>query len=114
MSKKIKTIEELKDSRLLFDKNPPAFGYAFILVVTVFLIVAVVWSIKVPKIYTIQAQGTVSNEDSNYVMCTYTGEIADCNLTEGMIVEKGDVLFKVKSTDYDVQEERKRLISGCN
>lgn len=79
MSKKIKTIEELKDSRLLFDKNPPAYGYAFILVVTFFLTVAVVWSIKAPKIYTIQAQGTVSNEDSNYIMCTYTGEIADCN-----------------------------------
>lgn len=106
MSKKIKTIEELKDSRLLFDKNPPAFGYAFILVITAFLVVAVIWSIKVPKIYTIQAQGTVSNEDANYVMCTYTGEISDCNLEEGMIVEKGDALFKVKSTDYNVQEKQ--------
>ena len=106
MSKKIKSLEELKDSRLLFDKNPPAFGYMFIFTVTVFLVVAVIWSIKAPKIYTIQAQGTVSNEDANYVMCTYTGEIFDCNLVEGMIVEKGDVLFKVKSTDYDVQEEQ--------
>lgn len=106
MSKKIKSLEELKDSRLLFDKNPPAFGYMFILIVTVFLVAAVIWSVKTPKIYTIQAQGTVSNEDANYVMCTYTGEISDCNLKEGMIVEKGDVLFKVKSTDYDVQEEQ--------
>ena len=106
MSKKIKTLEELKDSRLLFDKTPPAFGYMFIFTVTVFLVVAVIWSIKAPKIYTIQAQGTVSNEDANYVMCTYTGEIADCNLTEGMLVEKGDVLFTVKSTDYNVQEEQ--------
>lgn len=106
MNKKIKTIEELKDSRLLFDKNPPAFGYAFILVVTAFLVVAVIWSIKTPKIYTIQAQGKVSNEDANYVMCTYTGEILDCNLKEGMLVEKGDLLFKVKSTDYNVQEKQ--------
>ena len=106
MNNKVKSLEELKDSRLLFDKNPPAFGYMFIFTVTVFLVVAVIWSIKAPKIYTIQAQGTVSNEDANYVMCTYTGEIFDCNLTEGMIVEKGDVLFKVKSTDYDVQEEQ--------
>ena len=106
MNKKIKSIEELRDSSLLFDKNPPAFGYVFIIVVAVFLAVAIIWSIRTPKIYTIQAQGTVSNEDANYVMCSYTGEISDCNLKEGMIVEKGDVLFKVKSTDYDVQEEQ--------
>lgn len=106
MNKKIKSIEELRDSRLLFDKNLPAFGYVFIIVVAVFLAVAIIWSIRTPKIYTIQAQGTVSNEDANYVMCSYTGEISDCNLKEGMIVEKGDVLFKVKSTDYDVQEEQ--------
>lgn len=43
--------------RILFDKNPPAFGYILITVVAVFLIVAVVWSIKTPKVYTIQAQG---------------------------------------------------------
>lgn len=60
MSKRVKALEELKDSRLLFDKNPPAFGYAFILVITIFLLAAVVWSIKTPKIYTIEAQETVS------------------------------------------------------
>lgn len=42
--------------RILLDKNPPAFGYILITVVAVFLIVAVVWSIKTPKVYTIQAQ----------------------------------------------------------
>lgn len=106
MNKKVKTIEELKDSRLLFDNNPPAFGYIFILIVAIFFIAAVGWSIKTPKTYTIQAQGIISNEDANYVMCTYTGEISNCNLTEGMLVEKGDVLFSVKSTDYNVQEEQ--------
>lgn len=106
MSKKVKTIAEIKDSRLLFDKNPPAFGYIFIILVTFFMTVAVIWSIKFPKIYTIQARGTVSNENANYVMCKYTGEISGCNLAEGMIVEKGDVLFKVKSTDYNVQEKQ--------
>ena len=93
MNKKVKTIEELKDSRLLFDNNPPAFGYIFILIVAIFFIAAVGWSIKTPKTYIIQAQGIISNEDANYVMCTYTGEISNCNLTEGMLVEKGDVLF---------------------
>lgn len=106
MKKTIKTIDSLKDSRILFDKQPPAFGYLLILVVGIFLCVAIIWSVHTPKIYTIQASGVVTNEDANYVMCTYTGEIDECYLEEGQIVEMGDVLFTVKSTDYDLQEEQ--------
>ena len=104
MSKRVKSLDEIRESRLLFDKNPPAFGYILITVVAVFLIVAVVWSIKTPKVYTIQAQGTVTNDESNYVMCSYTGEILDSNMEEGALVEAGDVLFTIKSTDYDLQQ----------
>lgn len=98
MSRRVKSLDEIRESRLLFDKNPPAFGYILITVVAVFLIVAVVWSIKTPKVYTIQAQGTVTNDESNYVMCSYTGEILDSNMEEGALVEAGDVLFTIKST----------------
>lgn len=106
MKKTIKSLDSLKDSRIMFDKKPPAFGYLLILIVGVFLCLALVWSIRTPKMYTIQAQGVVTNETANYVMCTYTGEIDTCNLTEGILVEQGDVLFSVKSTDYDLQEKQ--------
>lgn len=69
-----------------------------------FCITAVYFSTKIPKVYTIQAQGTVTNTESNYVMSAYTGEIDECNLQEGMLVKEGDLLFTVKSTDYDLQE----------
>lgn len=97
MSKRVKSLDEIRESRILFDKNPPAFGYILITVVAVFLIVAVVWSIKTPKVYTIQAQGTVTNDESNYVMCSYTGEILDSNMEEGALVEAGDVLLQLKA-----------------
>ena len=106
MNERIVSINELKDSKLLFDQNPPKFGYIFILLITAFLAGAIIWSVNTPRIYTIQASGTVTNEDANYVMCTYTGEIDECYMEEGMLVEKGDVLFTVTSTDYDVQEEQ--------
>lgn len=109
MNKKIKTIDELKDSQIMFDKNPPAFGYFLILICMIFVSLAIVWSIKTPKNYIIQASGTVTGETGNYVMCKYTGEITDCNLKEGMLVEEGDVLFNVKSTDYNVQAEQLEL-----
>lgn len=97
MSRSVKSLDEIRESRILFDKNPPAFGYILITVVAVFLIVAVVWSIKTPKVYTIQAQGTVTNDESNYVMCSYTGEILDSNMEEGVLVEAGDVLLQLKA-----------------
>lgn len=90
----------------MFDKEPPAFGYFLILIVGVFLCLILVWSIRTPKMYMIQAQGVVTNEEANYVMCTYTGEIDTSYLQEGIVVEQGDVLFTVKSTDYDLQEKQ--------
>jgi len=104
-----KSIYELKDSQIMFDKNPPAFGYLIIIVSLLFVVTAVVWSIRTPKNYIIQASGTVIGETGNYVMCSYTGEITNCNLKEGMLVEEGDVLFTVKSTDYNVQAEQLEL-----
>ncbi len=106
MKKTIKSLDNLKDSRILFDRQPPVFGYILILIVGIFLCLALAWSVYTPKVYTIQAQGVVTSEDANYVMCAYTGEIDNCNMREGMLVEQGDMLFTVKSTDYDLQEEQ--------
>lgn len=103
--KRVRTMEELKDSRLLFDKQPPAFGFFFLLIFVSFLLL-LAWSMKAPKVYTIQTQGVVTNEEANYVMCTYTGEIDRCFMEEGMLVEQGDLLLTIKSTDYDLQEKQ--------
>lgn len=106
MKKTVKTFDSLRDSVILFDKQPPLFGYIIIIIVLLFLCGAVVWSIITPKIYTIQSQGLVTNENANYVMCAYTGEIDEYYMQEGAIVQQGDVLFTVKSTDYDLQEQQ--------
>lgn len=106
MKKQMKTMEQLKDSRLLFEKKLPAFGYMILLIVTVALAGIVVWSVKARKPYMIISQGTVTGETSNYVMPAYTGEIEQCYMEEGKIVQVGDVLFTIKSTDYNLQEEQ--------
>lgn len=106
MAKQIKTMEQLRDSRLLFEKKVPAFGYLLILIVTAFLAGTAIWSARTPKVYMITAYGTVTSSDANYVMSSYTGEIGACNMQEGMLVEEGDVLFTIKSTEYDLQQEQ--------
>lgn len=106
MKKQIKTMEQLKDSRLMFEKKVPAFGYMLLIIVTVSLLGVGIWSIYAHKAYMIISQGTVTNSDSSYVMPVYTGEIEECFMEEGKLVQSGDVLFTIKSTDYNLQEEQ--------
>ncbi len=104
--KQVRTMEQLKDSRLLYEKNLPPFGYVIILIVFILLLSVTIWSIKTPKIYMVNSSGTIESTNKNYIMSPYTGEITSINMTEGMNVEKGDVLFSVKSTDLDLQKEQ--------
>lgn len=106
MSTKAKTLEELKDRRIMFDKDLPPFGYMLVSIVFVLLVGILIWSLFAHKAYTIKAEGIVTSSESNYVMPSYTGEIKESFMEEGKLVSEGDVLFTVKSTDYDLQEEQ--------
>src|SRR5690554_5393448 len=104
MSKQIKTMDELTDSRIMYEKKMPFFGYMIVLMLAILIIGIVIWSTFTPKAYMIKALGTVTSEKTSFVMPPYTGEIVDYYMREGLIVSKGDVLFTVRSTDYDLQE----------
>ena len=106
MSKRVKKINELRDSRLLYEKDIPPFGYIIVSIISILLIAVVIWSIKTPKTYVVKSQGVVESSNKNYIMSAYTGEINHMNVSEGSFVEMGDVLFTVKSTDLDLQEEQ--------
>lgn len=106
MRKEIKTMEQLRDSRLLFEKKLPSFGYMLLIIVTFSIISVVIWSTKAHKPYMIISQGTVTDTDSSYVMPAYTGEIEECFMEEGKLVQQGDILFSIKSTDFNLQEEQ--------
>lgn len=106
MKKQIKTMEQLRDSRLLFEKKLPAFGFMILLVVAFSVVGVIIWSFYAHKPYMIISQGTVTNSNSSCVMPVYTGEIEQCYMEEGKLVQQGDVLFTIKSTDFNLQEEQ--------
>ncbi len=106
MNKKIKTLNELRDSKILFDKNVPAFGYMLILVVSAILVGVIIWSIFAPKTYMIKATGIVTSENANYVMSAFGGTITDSKMQEGVLVKKGDTLFCVNSSEYNIQSKQ--------
>lgn len=102
----IKELNELRDSKLLYDKNPPPLGYALLVIVAVFMAALVVWSLNAPKTYLTIGSGTVQSTDKTYVMSYYSGSITELNISEGSYVNEGDVLARVKSTDIDLQQEQ--------
>ncbi|MDE6664592.1 MAG: HlyD family efflux transporter periplasmic adaptor subunit [Ruminococcus sp.] len=102
----LKLLALLRDSRLLYEKDVPPFGYMIVSIIAILWIAVVIWSIKTPKTYVVKSQGVVESSNKNYIMSAYTGEIKHMNISEGSFVETGDVLFTVKSTDLDLQEEQ--------
>ncbi|WP_027622599.1 HlyD family secretion protein [Acetivibrio clariflavus] len=106
MSNQVKTLNELKDSRILYDKNVPGFAYMIIIIVMALIITIIIWSILTPKIDIIKAPGMVQSINKNYVMVPYSGKIVDINIEEGTYVEKGNVLLTIKSTEFDLQAKQ--------
>ena len=106
MSTRAKSLEELRDSQIMFDKDLPPFGYIIIGIFAILMIGVFIWSMFAHKAYMVKAEGTVTSSQSNYVMPAYTGEIQESFMEEGALVAEGDVLFTVKSTDYNLQEEQ--------
>ncbi|MBQ6039882.1 MAG: HlyD family efflux transporter periplasmic adaptor subunit [Oscillospiraceae bacterium] len=110
MTKKtIKNIVDLKDSRLLYEKELPPFGYMIVSITAILLILVLIWSLKTPKTYVVKSQGIVESTNKNFIMSPFTGKISRMNISEGSFVDEGDVLFTVESTELDLQEEQ---ISG--
>ena len=108
MIKQVKKMSELKDSQLLYDKNPPPLGIFLITTIAIAIVVIVIWSIFTPKTYVIKSNGVVSSQTRNYIMSAFTGEIIEANVTLGSFVKEGDILFQISSTDLDLQEEQIR------
>lgn len=110
MTKKtVKNMADIKDSRLLYEKDLPPFGYMIVAITAILLIAVLIWSLKTPKTFVIKSQGTIESTNKNYIMSPYTGKISKMNISEGSFVDAGDVLFTVESTELDLQEEQ---ISG--
>ena len=83
MSSKAKSLEELKDSQILFDKDLPPFGYMIVSIMSILFVGILIWSMFAQKAYMIRAEGTVTSSESNYVMPSYTGEIEESFMEEG-------------------------------
>lgn len=97
------SLNEITDSRILYDKRPPRFIIVIIFIVLALIVGFLVWSNKSIKTYVVRAQGVVTTENKANVMAGISGEIKDVNIEEGKSVKEGDVLLTINPVESNLQ-----------
>lgn len=103
MDEHIVNIKDLSDSKIMYNKKVPAFGYVIVLLVLTILLFLIVWSIVTPKSEAVLISGIIEGADKSYIVPTYGGEIIDVYVTEGQYVELGDKILSLKSLEIEMQ-----------
>ena len=100
---KIYNLNQLTNSRLLYDKEPPKFLNFIILIVLALIIGFIIWSTNSVKTFIVKGQGIVSNKEKNIIMAKVSGEVNKVFIEEGKQVKKGDLLLKINAPDIENQ-----------
>lgn len=85
--------EQLENSRIFYDKNPPKYMILFIIFVTILLLCCMIASNFIAKLYIVECTGIVDNRKSFFLTSKFEGEINQIYSKEGDYVNKGDPLF---------------------
>lgn len=100
---KIYNLNELTDSKVQYDKRPPALMYYVVLIVMILIIGALVWASKSVKTYMVKGQGIIMTENKSHIMAKNAGEIKEVFIEEGKEVKSGDKLFTTNDLEAELQ-----------
>lgn len=103
---KLYSLNEITDSKLLYDKRPPKFMKYIILTVLVLVIGAIILSTKSIKTFVVKGQGIVTSKNKTNIMAKVTGEIKEVYVEEGVEVKQGDILMIFNPTEQKYQTEQ--------
>ena len=81
MTTTIQNLDDLQDRRIMMDRDVPPYGYAFVILVGLFMIFLLVWSTRTNRIYVSQNSGTVQASNKTYIMSSYSGTLTELTTT---------------------------------
>lgn len=97
-------MNEMSDSKEVYESRPHPFFVIFIYMLLLMLTIAIIWAACFKLDVVVKGIGLVSSrEASSVVTNTYSGAITKCYITDGQEVSKGDILYEVEATDLDLQ-----------
>jgi multidrug efflux pump subunit AcrA (membrane-fusion protein) len=100
---KIYSFNELKESRLIYDRKPPAFGlittFLTLFLVTVLLLLAGFST----KTYVVKASGLLTSNTKSYLMNEVASSITKVYFNEGDKVTEGVTVIELDTVQVDLQ-----------
>lgn len=100
---RIYTFNELKESKLIYDRKPPAFGIIITLLTLIFVIAAIFWAAFSTKTYVVKANGLIASENKVNIMNRVSAPIKEICVIEGQNVNVGDSLIIFDSFQTELQ-----------
>ncbi|MDR3022103.1 MAG: biotin/lipoyl-binding protein, partial [Clostridiales bacterium] len=97
------TYEELKESKLIFDRKPPKFGVWITCLTLFFVILAIVFSSFATKVYVVKSSGIVQSENRINIMNKVSSNISSIAVVAGQEIKQGDILIQFSTFQTDVQ-----------
>jgi multidrug efflux pump subunit AcrA (membrane-fusion protein) len=101
-------LTELTDSRILYDKRPPLFGFIVIGLVLLAIIAAVVWATATVRPSVVQGAGTVQGANRALIMSNVSGQVLEVRTPNGAEVAQGDVMMVIDSPELAVERQSLR------
>lgn len=98
-------LDELTDSRILYEKRPPAFGFFIIALTLIVLVASLSWSATTIKPSVVQGSGVVQSANRTEVMSTVTGSVLEVLTPNGSIVEQSATMIRLDSPDLSVEKQ---------
>lgn len=97
-------MNEMSDSKEVYESRPHPFFVIFIYMLLFMLTIAIIWAAWFKLDVVVKGTGLVSSKDAASVVTnTYSGAITECYITDGQEVSKGDILYAVEATDLNLQ-----------
>lgn len=101
----IQNIEDIKESKELYDKSPSKIYIISIFMFLCFLIILFIWLFYGEIDIVSKGTGIIeANENISTIKSKVAGEIKTWNIEEGKYVEKGEVLFEINTENLEVKK----------
>ncbi|HBI7169231.1 TPA: biotin/lipoyl-binding protein, partial [Clostridium perfringens] len=102
MKFKIDDIENLSDSRQVMESKPNKLMFILLYIIIALIVTFFIWSWFSEKEIVVKVNGVVRpNSEIKAVSNSIQGEVELVKMKNGENVSKGDVLFRIKSTELE-------------
>lgn len=95
---KIYDYEDLKESKLYFEKKPPRYSIIIFFLMILLLVLIAIFSMFALKTTNIYGPGFITSMEKANVMNKISGQIVKVNVSNGQAIYQGDILMEFDNT----------------